>query len=345
MGSDLPFPGAFPDLEFPEPDGSGRTVMEMLGKPNAATRALKEIQAEIGDRVFATKAEAEAFFHASILRRRQAPIDDFLGLSSETMHAILHGGAEAMEPLLRLRGGIREEDLAALPMLEETLALLGYLAETGPVKATAKGNLPRSLVQRWWDEVFAPRVSEARLLEILRPNREEGDWSLLTTRKIARKASLIKLHSGKFSLTENGKSLLERRDLDGIYRLLFVAGAWSFDWNEGRDDFRYLHPLSQDGFLFNLYLFRKLAVDWIDGKTLVDAWLRAFPAVLSELGIENGTDCSPFLKATFEYGLVWMPLRLGLLEERRGLRNPQDNLAPAEYRLSPVASRLLEWRL
>jgi hypothetical protein len=320
----------------------GRTFMDRMGRPNAATAVIHDLQAAIGDRVFESKGELESFMESFVARQREGPIDDFLGLSPAQMRAILHGGPEGLAGIVRLEARtVRAEDLPSAPLLEATLALLGYLAEDGPVKATAKGNLPRALVLRWWDEIFGPREKNERIRAIMRPRNEEDAGGLHDARRIAQKAGLIKMRGGEFSVTELGRRLHDRMALGELYLALFRTVGWDFDWNDGRDDFRTLHPLSQESFVFNLHLLGKLARAWTFREPLVEAYLRAFPAVRADFVGGGGRDLETYRSVTLGIGLTHYPIELGLLEVRGGWEN--GSASPEEYRVSPLFDRFLVW--
>ncbi len=340
----LPFPEAT-EVEGGYEAFDGRTFQERAGRPNAATEVVRRMQAEMGNRSFASKDELDAFLEGFMARERQGPREDFLGLSPEQMRAILEEGELCLERFVEFRGGLGRPDLPAIPLLEDCLALVGCLVESGPVKATARGNLPRALVLRLWEEVFAPREPDERVREILRPNNEEGLWPLRTARVIAREAGLVRLYDGKFSATKKGEALYRSGDLDAMYELLFRATAFRFDWNAGRDEVRALHPLTQDSFLFNLQLFGRLARDWRGEAELLDAYLRAFPSLREDFGVEGSAEDRRrmFMDSSLLFGLTHFPMELGLVERKGGPGAALTGVR-SEYRVAPLFDRILAWK-
>ncbi len=339
----IPFPGAIGAEEPPFFAAlDERTFRERQGTPNLATGVLHDLKAAIGNQDFSSQAEAEAFMADFVERRRNAPVDAFLGVNPDRMYRILYDGIEGTVGFLALLDDIRDADIAAIPLLQATLALLAYLGESGPVKATARGNLPRALVLRWWDEIFGPRESDGTIRALLRPNNEKG--TMKQSRMIIRLAGLIKLRSGEFSLTELGRRLYEKGDLGGVYRALFYAAGWAFDWNEECGYLRFFHPFAQQSFAFNLHLLGKLARSWTTRATLVDAWLRAFPDVRADFPEDPEAMDDSFMEDSIGAGLTEIPLQLGLLEIRDG-RSFNPDAPPCAYRVTPYFDRLLEFSL
>lgn len=221
------------------------------------------------------------------------------------------------------------------------MALLGFLLESGPVKATAKGNLPRALVLRWWDQEFGPRHDNERTRQILRPNQERGAWLLYYCRRIIRKAGLIKLHEHKFSITDKGRKIYEDKKYVTMYRALFLALGWEVSWNTGRTYYQILPGLVQQSFIFNLHLLGKLARDWIDGDALADAYLRAFPMLLDEYEAPDTMPIRSLVNISILYSLTHFPCELGLLDSRKKATDSYSY----DYKLSPLFDRIIEWNL
>jgi len=329
-------PGNATDDPFNE-----QTFMERQGTPNMATDLLHQLKAELGDRTFSSKSELEAVFGAFVKKKRTTAIDDFLGLSPDMMHRILHGTFDDISDILELGGHILKTEVPLIPLLDIISALLGFLAESGPVPATAKGNLPRALIQRWWDEKLGPLEPNERLRAIMRPNNEMGAWTLHIARVIAGKAGLIKLHSQKFSVTVRGRALFEAGDLDAMYRSMFIAMAWGIDWNDGKRDYQRVHPFTQRSFAFNLHLLGAKARDWMQPSAIVEAYLKAFPVLRNDYQGEDARTTLIYMQSDLTYGLTRFPIELGLLEHRGGWGESK----PDEYRVTPFFDRLLDWHI
>jgi len=318
-----------------------QTFMERQGTPNMATDLLHQLKAELGDHTFSSKSEMEAVLGAFVKNHRNAAIDDFLGMSPDMMYRILHGTFDDISDILRLGGHILKAEVPLIPLLDSISALLGLLAESGPVPATAKGNLPRALVQRWWDEKLGPLEPNERLRAIMRPNNEMGAWPLHIARLVAGKAGLVKLHSKKFSLTARGRTMLETGDLDAMYRSIFIATAWGIDWNDGKQDYQMVHPFTQRSFTFNLHLLGAKARNWTQPGTLVETFLKAFPAIENDYKGGDARTTTIYMQSDLTHGLTYFPIELGLLEHRGGWSESK----PDEYRVTPFFDRLLHWNI
>ena len=315
--------------------------MERLGTPNQATGVLHELRKALENQDFNSTAKMETFVASMIESRQDTPESDFLGLSPNQMHSILHGSFDELGSIFTVSGQIGPEDLPAIPLLKATMALLDFLIESGPVKATAKGNLPKAMVLRWWDQEFGPRTKDESFRSFLRPVKEQDCWSLYFSRLVIRKAGLIKLHEYKFSITDRGRKLFEQGKLETIYHELFVALGWGVDWNAGRDDYRALHPLVQQSFVFNLHLLGSLAKNRTPETTLVDAYMKAFPTLMEDYNSSNPEMLRAYLNGIVGYGLITYPVELGLLEDT----SDSMLLSKGEYRISPLFKRLIHWKL
>ena len=326
------------------PDGRPLTFMESQGSPNLATEALRELQAAIAGRSFESKAEAEAFARAFFEGSNRGALDDFQGLTPDEMHRIMQGRPEALRDFFSLGRGIADDDLQSMPTLENAYLLLTEL-EAAPLKATEAGYLPRSFVQAWWERVGPRREPEPGQRELSKPSKEADSWELRESRRLLETADLIKLVGPRFSLTEKGRRIAAARDFDALFESLFAALAWGWDWNEFRSEFQELHPMCRQAFIFDLFLLSRLGREWTPLSSLVDAWLRAFPAIAEELPPESDR-WSEVSRTMVGTGLLFWPSRLGLVEERGGWRSFGDGKveAPHEFRLTPLFDRLIRFR-
>jgi hypothetical protein len=349
----IPFPGQGAEVPpfgtgnaagFPE-DDSPLTFMEREGRPNMATEVLKQLQAEMSARVFASDEELQAFVRGAMERRQKTPIADFLGITPDQMQRILYGGIEALGDILELSDAFSETDAGGIPLLDACRYLLRALAEAGAIKATAKGNLPRALVQSWWDSVIAPGLDDEGLRKVLRPRGEEEAGELGFARRVAVHAGLVKLRKGIFSLTEKARRLLERGKAATLYGELFKTVGWKIDWNADRDYRLEFHPLAQESFVFTLHLLGSLATAWTPEEVIVDGWLRAFPTVREEFANLDPKVFDDFKSYSLAVSLTSMPIELGLLERRGGWDQKERRMLPYEYRITSLFGRVLRWKL
>jgi hypothetical protein len=209
-------------------------------------------------------------------QRNRAPVADFHGLSPEQMHCILHFPFDSPS-LVTYATVVAGEPKAPILTLFQLLA--EAIGEHG-LKTTATGNLPRNFCREaasvyWGDEAVR---KDGRFVHI---NREEDFSHLHMTRLVAGLSGLVRKSRGRFILTrECRRSLCEHR-LAGIYPRLLLSYVRDFNWpyRDGFPDLGFL----QRSFLFTLYLLNLYGGDWQPKVFYEDAFLRAFPGVLSEV--------------------------------------------------------------
>jgi hypothetical protein len=209
-------------------------------------------------------------------QRNQAPMDDFHGLSPEQMHRILHFPFDS--PNLVTYAAVIAGELKA-PILTLFQLLAEAIGERG-LKQTATGNLPRNVCREaasvyWGDEAIR---KDGRFVHI---NREEDFSHLHVTRLVAGLSGLIRKSRGRFILGRECRRSLAEHRLAGIYPRLLRSYVRDFNWAY-RDGFPELGFL-QRSFLFTPFLLNLYGGEWLPEVFYEDAFLRAFPGVLSEV--------------------------------------------------------------
>ena len=244
--------------------------------PSEAREVLNELGQMIKGQSFASLEELQAFTDRFMRQRNQAPLDDFQGLSPDQMHRFLHFPFDSPE-LVTYAPVVAGDPKAPI------LTLFGLLADAigeQGLKATATGNLPRNVCREaasaYWGEE-AIRVN-GRFAHI---NKEEDFSPLHVTRLVAGLAGLIRKFRGRFILGRECRRSLTDHGLGGIYPRLLLSYVRDFNWGY-RDGFTDL-GLIQRSFLFTLYLLDLHGGEWLPEVFYEDAFLRAFPGVLSEV--------------------------------------------------------------
>jgi hypothetical protein len=267
----------------PCPCGSGRKYKNCCHDrhvsghpPSEAREVLNELGQMIKGQSFASLEELQAFTDRFMRQRNQAPRDDFHGLSPYQIHRFLHFPFDS--PELVTYAPVVPGDPKA-PILTLFGLLADAIGEQG-LKATATGNLPRNVCREaasaYWGEE-AIRVN-GRFAHI---NKEEDFSPLHVTRLVAGLAGLIRKSRGRFILSRECRTLLADHALAGIHPRLLLSYARDFNWGY-RDGFTGL-GLIQRSFLFTLYLLDLHGGEWLPEVYYEDAFLRAFPRVLSEV--------------------------------------------------------------
>src|SRR3990172_7059662 len=269
----------------PCPCGSGRKYKncchdrQVTGHPPSEAR---EVLDELGQRIkgqgFASLEELQAFTDRFMRQRNQAPLDDFQGLSADQMHRFLHFPFDSPE-LLTYAQVVAGDPKAPI------LTLFGLLSEAigeQGLKPTATGNLPRNVCR---EAASAYRGDEAirEDAHFAPSNREEDFFDLHVTRRVAELAGLIRKYRGRFILSRECRALLADHGPGGIYPRLVHSYVRDFNWAY-RDRYPDLEFI-QRSFLFTLYLLQLHGVEWLPAVFYEDAFLRAFPRVLSDVAL------------------------------------------------------------
>ena len=98
--------------------------------------------------------ELNQFFHS----HNKKPMDDFLNLSPNQMQYILYNPFSLTNEIFIFEYGNHfEQNIKEVPFLEQALYFLNRLYETGEMKATQKGNLPKSFVMELYQKFFQRR--------------------------------------------------------------------------------------------------------------------------------------------------------------------------------------------
>ncbi len=343
----IPFPGVLGDgdalkkyeemVERWDPaDGPPPSFQESLGRPNLATESLKGLQESIGDRQFSSLKEAEEFVRRYMKSANEAPRADFLGLSPSVMRALLDRPFHDNTNIVTLNTAVPPESFSDVPVLGQCLYLLRRLGESGKgIKATQKGNFPRSLVQDF-HEVF---LREHGIIDSV-PRQEGEVVELETLRFFLADSGLMKKRGGLFTLTKNGEKFCDVSNLAELYFLLFTFMAERHNWLYGT---RYPDAMEfvQNSLVFCLYLLKKKAGNFIEGNELAGLYNRAFPVLADSMGPSYG---GLFVRSGFCHlfldRFAWW---LGLADKKGGEKAFLSS--EFHYRTSGLFSCLFSWKV
>jgi hypothetical protein len=164
------------------------------------------------------------------------------------------------------------------PLLTLFRLLAEALGEQG-LKATAKGNLPRRIVQE--AALAFERQGRHERCAPIAIRTEEDFFELHVTRLVAELSRLIHQTNGRFLLSLPGRTALTDEGLAGLYPRLFLTYVRDFNWGYW-DRYPEL-PFIQQSFLFTLYLLRCYGDEWRPSTFYEDAFLKAFPKLLQEV--------------------------------------------------------------
>jgi len=316
---------SLPGRNDPCPCGSGKkykkcclgkkTFMESLGTPNAATEMLNRLTSQLGDKPRSLE-ELNSLASQFMARESQAPIDDFLGLSSDQMHNLLYSECFSPRDILSLRNDVDPDLLVPVPVIRQALYLLEELGKSEKgVKATATAKLPRVLVQ-----AFSREFSGEEGLDFKPMGQADLPGMDLLVYAL-KETGLIKIRTGWFSLTKKGQEIGEGKKLLSLYTLLFSFYANSYDWlSMTYYDEEFF--IIQQAASFGLFLLKKKARVYVPQAKIAALFQKAFP--------QTGEMARPFLFLFLES----FCLPFGLVERNRDLA----------VRQSELFKRLFDWR-
>lgn len=263
----------------PCPCGSGKKYKHCcLGKepPPRVSSVMDELRAAIVGKTFNTLDEANAFAQNFMASKNRVPQLDFLGLSSEQMHWLLDFPFAKTREIVEIDPNLSSSTFRGIPVVENALLFLGRLAEQEPLKATARGNIPLSFAK----EVLAELKMPERELHVTSIRTEEEAPVLHALRELLTLCGWVKKRNSRFSLTENGRKIVQRGFIGADFRNLLDKFTLIFNW-----EFMDRYPpfsIVQHSFLFGLYLLHRKAGREIEDQALADHFLRAFPQVLDD---------------------------------------------------------------
>lgn len=314
-----------PPSDFPCFCGSGRPYRQSCGAEQrtgpAGSRAnsvFEEIRRALAEREFESIEEVQAFGNAFMAQRNRAPVDDFHGLSPEQMYRLLHFPFDTPQ-LFSFPD--RVSPSAEAPILTLFLMLAEAAGAQG-LKCTANGNLPRAFC-REAAEVYRKIADPDDPIHFYSVGKELGFFELHVMRVVAQAAGLLRKHGGRFKLTAECRKLLGEAGAAAIYPCLFRAHVRKYNWAYA-DGYEAL-PFIQQSFLFTLYLLQRYGAEERPTAFYEDAFLRAFPVLLSEVE-QQPRYCAPdrYLKNCYTVrALDRFAHFLGLVELRVISKGPE----------------------
>jgi hypothetical protein len=174
----------------------------------------------------------------------------------------------------------------------------------------------------WGDEAYRENTRYAGI------NKEDDFSHLHVARLVAELAGLIKNYRGRFILSRECRTLLADHGPCGIYPRLLRSYVRDFNWAY-RDRYPDLGFI-QSSFLFMLYLLILHGGEWLPEVFYEDAFLRAFPRVLSEVAPTPYFSPEQTVRSCYSHRtLVNFAAFLGLAEVEPTTKEPY----PRDYRV------------
>jgi len=236
-----------------------------------------EIKEELAGRDFDSIDEANALLQTFMERKNREPVQGFLGISPEQMHRIFRRSYDETSDILDFNTGLSPSEFQAIPVVEHVLIFLSALSECEPVKATKKGNMSLGFSSELAEKIYGYE----RFPLQMRMRSEEDMEGISSLRHILTMCGWIKKRKGAFSLTKNGRAIIDEGFGGEHYLKLLKVFTTEFNWGfqDGYSEFY----IMQRSFLFSLYLFKKRAADYIDRRVIADCLIDAYPQMLAEV--------------------------------------------------------------
>ena len=131
------------------------TFMEYMGKPNMASTALSGLTEKAGNVKFKTLKEAQEYAEREMNAANNRPVEEFLGFTPKQIGSLTRNLFADNPDIVKLNTGLQSDTVKDLPVVKQCFYLLKAFSENEKgVKLTAKGNLPRAIVQEFF-ELFA----------------------------------------------------------------------------------------------------------------------------------------------------------------------------------------------
>lgn len=312
------------------------TFMEFLGKPNLATESFSQMREMLGDKKFSSIEEARSFMEEYVSQYQSSAMEDFLGLSPEQMHVILNHPFDENKNILELQVGLKQDDINTIPVMRQAICFLEKVQEAQPLKATAAGKLPTKLVKDLYQSVF-----QGYDIYNCKVNKEDDYPQISALKHLLTFSGLLKKYNGAFSLTKSGNKLIEAKDFDKLYRLLFLTYIEKYHWGflDGYKEF----AIIQRAAIFDLYLLKCKAMEFQEDKLLGGYFLKAYPQVLQEAE-DTFVPAEDYITACFALRFLdRFCLSFGLVEKKQ---EGDDYLTrKCFYKTSDLFKRLFVWRI
>lgn len=265
----------------PCPCGSGKKFKQCCYGRDAAADDMDAslhdaLQQQLAGQDFSSLEEVQAKLDRFTRERNAAPQAAFHGLSPEQMYLLLNRPFDSPH-LASFIDPLAVEPEAPVSWL--FTALVEGIGEKG-VKATAKGNLPRSLCRQIAAEYPVGHFVQGRSLH-LRTNKEDDFYDLHVVRLVAEMAGMIRNYKGRFVLTGRCRDVLKKSGMSGVYPRLLRTFVEQFNWGYG-DGFEELLFI-QKSFVFSLYLLHRYGEQERNNFFYENAYLNAFPMLLNEI--------------------------------------------------------------
>lgn len=213
---------------------------------------------------------------AKILLQNNKPIDDFLGLTPNEVHYLLHDTYSDKSPI-HFKNEIDNNTLDKIPLFRLAEEYLKILQRDKQIKLTPLGALPKKVLVELYDKrILLEELIESKISKL---SREHIWTSLHSARLTLEVAGFVKKRSGKLTLTKNATKILETNSRSQLFKQFFQTFTDKFYWsfNDGYTE----EPVGQFGWAFSLILLDKFGNKPTTTDFYAKKYLTAFPMFIT----------------------------------------------------------------
>jgi hypothetical protein len=205
------------------------------------------------------------------------PVDDFLGLTPTEMHYLLYETYGKKSPL-QFSNDLDDYTLNQIPLFRITEEYLRILHRDKQIKLTPLGALPKKVIVELYDKrILLDEHIERGTTKLW---REHDCISIMSARRTAELAGLVRKANGKLALTKKGLKLLLPENRIPLFKLFFQSFTEKFQWsyNDGYPS----EGVGQFGWAFSVFMLIKLGDVSNLAEFYFERYLKAFPNFIYE---------------------------------------------------------------
>lgn len=323
-------------------DAEAPSLMEFLGRPNAATEAARGLRQAAQGREFSSMEEAQAFFDRQMTHQNEKPRPDFLGLSSAQMRRILNAqGLADLDQLFSLS----DEPLPAEAAEARLPAMVRYLVDQHAqspkgLQLTSSGYYKPAAVQAFAERFYG---GDPDYLANIRIEADCIELGLVHDYLLDR--GYTEENSVRSRVSAEGAAIVQ--DSDRLWRDLFSFLLFDADWRDYASRFTEFdhQELVQIAAPFSLLLIESGGPGKRSFESLYHEFVRAFPLYDPYHADDPAAGGSPFHTYYYEAGFLRLfCLSLGLIRHEPATASPSRYTLGNAFSPTLLFNRAFAWR-
>ncbi len=269
------------------------------------------------------------------LSHNASPDPEMGGLSPNEVDRLVRFPWDEPGSIVHVNRAISLNQANASPFLRNTRAFLLKLKETGGVKPTAAGNLPRAFVAEMIDS-FLDAHGKEKLFGLSKVVNEHDLCDLHIARVVCEVAGMTGRFKGKYRLKKRYEALLAPESAGELAAHLFLCYFRKFNLSY-RVPIRVEAPGLQQCLGYTLYRLSRVGKDWLSSEEFAEKTI--LPGVRDQI-VREIDDLSYWTVPRVVHSRIVVPLvDWGLLDERK-----EDPLrADGSVRITPFFQSFLRF--